>query len=535
MSTSDSSRSRRMLSSLFSAAGRKRNRAETDAETPDAAEHGEAGDNKRQRRYDATPWKPRSAARDAMASVSVTHREDSTSQLFAKARRGPRAREPTSGQRPVATAYKPRYAGRDAMLGFSVAQRDDVTAKIHANARRGSGAAGVVGTEYRRALSETGMSSVGLPGAGQGVFSSYGGRWLSTGSGGVTAENLKVRLWGRDAGHADSASLGAPSPKASAEDLRAVRRSQSALALGGNGMAPTFPWLGQPASRQDADLAAELRRMDGGDFDVAPFGRPRQPLRHAASQPGLVAQQPDAPPRLLRSVASSQTVRPYTYRADLTAGEISAEHVRMVAAETPHQPARPQRQSRTTSYADLTAQRRGPTRPLMPRASTTVAAVPVPGKGKEKAVEGLSVARQPASVAPVPAAPSSTRGGVPVASPGARDSRQQSLVITTGAEVNKGKSVPQGPSRPASEKEEPTSSSGSNGSCRSSLTSIAPVTTPPTPMSTKVAEANAEALSSFQRAPAEDTQMGIDGEQDGERRRDPIEELKEFLKRSLAF
>jgi len=437
------------------------------------------------------------------------------------------------------------------MLAFSVAQRDDVTAKIRENARRASDAAELapVGTEYWRALSETGMNLVGLPGDGQGVFSSFGGRWLSTGSGGVSTENLKVQLWGRDAGHAESVSLGAPSPKASAGDLRTMRRSQSALAMIGSGSAPM--------SREEAEFAAAFRRLDGGDFDLEPFGRPRQTLRHAVSHPRLVGPQPDAAPHALRSVASSQTMSPYTYRADLTAGEISAAHVRTAAMSPPRQSTRPPPQPRTTSYADLTAQRRGSTRPLMPRASTAAAVVSTGGKGKERAVEGLSViTRQPASVAPVYATPTSPRGIATVASPVAKDSRQQSLVVHTGAEVGKGKhtspghhivlpsltvlavvkTAPQEPSRPASEKEEPTSSSGSKSSARSSLTSLVPGTTPPTPMSTNAAVANAEAVSPRQQVTGEGMEIDAeDGREEEQRRRDPIEELKEFLKRSLAL
>ncbi|KAK0948211.1 hypothetical protein LTR48_000027 [Friedmanniomyces endolithicus] len=525
MSTQDLSRSQRMLSSVFTLAGRKRTRADSDADSPTADRP--SGDSKRQRR---TPWKPRTAARDAMASVGVTHRTDSPSQLFAQqARRGSAPARQNGAQK--APAYKPRYAGRDAMLAFSVAQRDDVTAKIRENARRASDAAELapVGTEYRRALSETGMNLVGLPGDGQGVFSSYGGRWLSTGSGGVSTENLKVQLWGRDAGHAESVSLGAPSPKASADDLRTMRRSQSALAMIGSGSAPM--------SREEAEFAAAFRRLDGGDFDLEPFGRPRQTLRHAVSHPGLVGPQPDAAPHALRSVASSQTMSPYTYRADLTAGEISAAHVRTAAMSPPRQSTRPPPQPRTTSYADLTAQRRGSTRPLMPRASTAAAVVSTGGKGKERAVEGLSViTRQPASVAPVYATPTSPRGIATVASPVAKDSRQQSLVVHTGAEVGKVKTAPQEPSRPASEKEEPTSSSGSKSSARSSLTSLVPGTTPPTPMSTNAAVANAEAVSPRQQVTGEGMEIDAeDGREEEQRRRDPIEELKEFLKRSLAL
>ncbi len=485
-----------------------------------------------------------------MASVGVTHRTDSPSQLFAQqARRGSAPARQNGAQKPP--PYKPRYAGRDAMLAFSVAQRDDVTAKIRENARRASDAAELapVGTEYWRALSETGMNLVGLPGDGQGVFSSFGGRWLSTGSGGVSTENLKVQLWGRDAGHAESVSLGAPSPKASAGDLRTMRRSQSALAMIGSGSAPM--------SREEAEFAAAFRRLDGGDFDLEPFGRPRQTLRHAVSHPGLVGPQPDAAPHALRSVASSQTMSPYTYRADLTAGEISAAHVRTAAMSPPRQSTRPPPQPRTTSYADLTAQRRGSTRPLMPRASTAAAVVSTGGKGKERAVEGLSViTRQPASVAPVYATPTSPRGIATVASPVAKDSRQQSLVVHTGAEVGKGKhtspghhivlpsltvlavvkTAPQEPSRPASEKEEPTSSSGSKSSARSSLTSLVPGTTPPTPMSTNAAVANAEAVSPRQQVTGEGMEIDAeDGREEEQRRRDPIEELKEFLKRSLAL
>ncbi len=545
MSAQDLSRSQRMLSSVFTLAGRKRTRADSDADSPAADRP--SGDSKRQRRM---PWKPRNAARDAMSSIGVTHHTDSPSQLFVQqARRGSAPARQNGAQK--LPPYKPRYAGRDAMLAFSVAQRDDVTVKIRENARRASDAAelGPVGTEYRRALSETGMNLVGLPGAGQGVFSSYGGRWLSTGSGGVSTENLKVRLWGQDAGHAESVSLGTPSPKASADDLRTVRRAQSALAIRGGGSAP--------ASREEAEIAAAFRRLDGGDFDLAPFGRPRQPLRHAVSQPGLSGQQPDAAPHSLRSAASSQTVRSYTYRADLTPGEISTDHIRTAAMSPPRQPTRPPPQPRTTSYADLTAQRRGPTRPLMPRAATAAAVVPTGGKGKERAVEGLSViTRLPASVAPVPGVPSSPRGAVTVASPVGKDSRQQSLVVNTSAEAVKGRyaspehhmvlpsltvpavgqSVPPELSRPASEKEEPTSSSGSKSSARSSLTSLVPGTTPPTPMSTKAAVANAEAVSPRQQIASEGMQIDAEDVREQEqRRRDPIEELKEFLKRSLAL
>ncbi|KAK1073245.1 hypothetical protein LTR12_016641 [Friedmanniomyces endolithicus] len=530
MSAQDPSRSQRMLSSVFTLAGRKRTRADSDADS--AAADRPSGDSKRQRRM---PWKPRNAARDAMSSIGVTHRTDSPSQLFVQqARRGSAPARQNGAQKPP--PYKPRYAGRDAMLAFSVAQRDDVTAKIRKNARRASDAADSVpiGTEYWRALSETGMNLVGLPGDGQGVFSSYGGRWLSTGSGGVSTENLKLRLWGQDAGHAESVSLGAPSPKASGNDLRTVRRAQSALAMSALAMSGGGS---APASREEAEIAAAFQRLDGGDFDLAPFGRPRQQLRHAVSQPGLVGPQPDAAPHSLRSVASSQTVRPYTYRADLTPGEISADHIRTAAMSPPRQPTHPPPQPRTTSYADLTAQRRGPTRPLMPRAATAAAVVPTGGKVKERAVEGLSViTRLPASVAPFPAAPSRPRGAVTVASPVAKDSRQQSLVVNTSAEAVKGQSVPPEPSRPASEKEEPTSSSGSKSSARSSLTSLIPGTTPPTPMSTKAAVANAEAVSPRQVTAGGEMQVDAeDGREEEQRRRDPIEELKEFLKRSLAL
>ncbi|KAK0911196.1 hypothetical protein LTR57_015534 [Friedmanniomyces endolithicus] len=250
MSTQDLSRSQRMLSSVFSLAGRKRTRADSDAETPAADRP--SGDSKRQRR---TPWKPRTAARDAMASVGVTHRTDSPSQLFAQqARRGSAPARQNGAQKPP--PYKPRYAGRDAMLAFSVAQRDDVTAKIRENARRASDAAELapVGTEYWRALSETGMNLVGLPGDGQGMFSSFGGRWLSTGSGA-----LGPGRWARG-----ERVVGAPSPKASAGHLRTMRRSQSALAMIGSGSAPM--------SREEAEFAAAFRRLDGGDFDLEPFG-----------------------------------------------------------------------------------------------------------------------------------------------------------------------------------------------------------------------------------------------------------------------
>ncbi|KAK0250013.1 hypothetical protein B0A54_15198 [Friedmanniomyces endolithicus] len=527
MSTQDVSRSQRMLSTVFALTGRKRTRADSDPDTPAADRP--SSDSKRQRRM---PWKPRNAARDAMSSIGVTHRVDSPSQLFVvqQARRGSAPAQQTGEQRATG-AYKPRYAGRDAMLAFSVAQRDDVTAKIRENARRASDAAELapVGTEYRRALSETGMNLVGLPNAaGQGVFSSFGGRWLSTGSGGVSTENRKVRLWGRDAGHAESVSLGAPSPKASAGDLRTMRRSQSALAMVGSGSAPV--------SREEAEIAAAFRRLDGGDFDLAPFGRPRQTLRHAVSQPGLVGPHPDAPPHPLHSVASSQAISPYTYRADLTPREISADHIRTAAMAPARQPTRPPPQPRTTSYADLTAQRRGPTRPLMPRAATAAAVVLTGGKGKERAVEVLSViTRQPASVAPVSASPSSTLGVAAVASPVAKDSRQQSVVVNTSMAAEQGKPAPQEPSRPASEKEEPISSSSSKSSARSSLTSLVPGTTPPTPMSTKAAVANAEALSPRQVISGEDMQVDADDVLEEERRRDPVEELKEFLKRSLAL
>ncbi|KAK5731847.1 hypothetical protein LTR17_011059 [Elasticomyces elasticus] len=411
------SRSRQMLSSLFSV-GRKRRRDEdSDHETSESkrrrdddggSETASFAERKRQK----LPWKPKHAQSDAMLGMSVAPLNANQTRQFAKPRghRGVKERAscPALGAKPSEPAQTygmPRYAGRDAMFSVSIAQRSDVTTKIPAAARGGFGGTGSSAAEYRRALDDTGLVSVA--GTGQGLFSSPGGRWL-VGPGGVTAANPKVAAWGLDAGHDKRVRMGVPQ----------VIRTQSSMPLGMP--APlSRPSPARPVAGWDPSVAAALRRMEGAGFDVAPFGRPHQPLRHTVSQPtGLEVQyvaQADSQPAL-RSPASLQVVRPYAYRPDATVGEVSAECRRPVAASQQRQAPTMLRQGSTSSYVDLTAQRRGAVRP--PPLQTAVSFALPGGKGKDRLVE--SSARSQASV---PAAPSAPRA----AAANGKDSRQHSL------------------------------------------------------------------------------------------------------------
>ncbi|KAK3633363.1 hypothetical protein LTR56_013346 [Elasticomyces elasticus] len=412
------SRSRQMLSSLFSVGRKRRRDDDSDHETSESkrrrdddggSETASFAERKRQK----LPWKPKHAQSDAMLGMSVAPQDAMQARQFAKPRghRGVKERAscPALGVKPSEPAQTygmPRYAGRDAMFSVSIAQRSDVTAKIPAAARGGFGGTGSSAAEYRRALDDTGLVSVA--GTGQGLFSSPGGRWLA-GPGGVTAANPKVAAWGRDAGHDKRVSMGVPQ----------VMRTQSSMPLGMPAPLPR-PSPARSVAGWDPSLAAALRRMEGAGFDVAPFGRPHQPLRHTVSQPtGLEAQyvaQADSQPAL-RSPASLQVVRPYAYRPDATVGEVSAECRRPAAAASQQRQVPPMlRQGSTSSYVDLTAQRRGAVRPPPPQ--TSVSFVLPLGKGKGRVVE--SSARSQASV---PATPSVPRAAAATG----KDSRQHSL------------------------------------------------------------------------------------------------------------
>ncbi|KAK5708799.1 hypothetical protein LTR17_020342 [Elasticomyces elasticus] len=408
------SRSRQMLSSLFSV-GRKRRRDEdSDHETSERKRRRDDGGGSEtasfaERKRQKLPWKPKHAQSDAMLGMSVAPQDAMQARQFAKPRghRGVKERAscPVKSSEPAQTYGMPRYASRDAMFSVSIAQRSDVTAKIPAAARGGFGGTGSSAAEYRRALDDTGLVSVA--GTGQGLFSSPGGRWLA-GPGGVTAANPKVAAWGRDAGHDKRVRMGVPQ----------VLRTQSSMPLGMP--APlSRPSSARPAAGWDPSVAAALRRMEGAGFDVAPFGRPHQPLRHTVSQPtGLEAQyvaQADSQPAL-RSPASLQVVRPYAYRPDATVGEVSAECRRPAAASQQRQVPPMLRQVSTSSYVDLTAQRRGAVR--RPQPQTAVSFVLPVGKGKDRVVE--SSARSQASVSATPSAPRA-------AAAKGKDSRQHSL------------------------------------------------------------------------------------------------------------
>ncbi|KAK5681263.1 hypothetical protein LTS10_007025 [Elasticomyces elasticus] len=408
------SRSRQMLSSLFSIGRKRRRDKDSDHETSESkrrrdddggSETASFAERKRQK----LPWKPKHAQSDAMLGMSVAPQDAMQARQFAKPRghRGVKGRAscPVKSSEPAQTYGMPRYASRDAMFSVSIAQRSDVTAKIPAAARGGFGGTGSSAAEYRRALDDTGLVSVA--GTGQGLFSSPGGRWLA-GPGGVTAANPKAAAWGRDAGHDKRVRMGVPQ----------VMRTQSSMPLGmpapSSRSSPA-----RPAAGWDPSVAAALRQMEGAGFDVAPFGRPHQPLRHTVSQPtGLEVQyvaQADSQPAL-RSPASLQVVRPYAYRPDATVGEVSAECRRPAAASQQRQVPPMLRQGSTSSYVDLTAQRRGAVRPPPPQTAISFA-LPV-GKGKDRVVE--SSARSQASVPATPNVPRATAAT-------GKDSRQHSL------------------------------------------------------------------------------------------------------------
>ncbi|KAK3621484.1 hypothetical protein LTR56_013425 [Elasticomyces elasticus] len=409
------SRSRQMLSSLFSV-GRKRRRDEdSDHETSERKrrrdddggwETASFAERKRQK----LPWKPKHAQSNATLGMSVAPQDAMQARQFAKPRghRGVKARAscPVKSSEPAQTYGMPRYAGRDAMFSVSIAQRSDVTAKIPAAARSGFGGTGSSAAEYRRALDDTGLVSVAR--TSQGLFSSPRGRWLAS-PGGVTAANPKVAAWGRDAGHDKRVRMGVPQ----------VMRTQSSMPLGMP--APlSRPSPARPVAGWDPSVAAALRRMEGAGFDVAPFGRPHQPLRHTVSQPtGLEAQyvaQADSQPAL-RSPASLQVVRPYAYRPDATVGEVSAECRRPAAAASQQRQVPPMLRQVSTSYVDLTAQRRGAVRPPPPPQTTVSFVLPL-GKGKDRVVE--SSARSQASIPATPNVPQA-------AAVTGKDSRQHSL------------------------------------------------------------------------------------------------------------
>lgn len=245
------------------------------------------------------------------------------------------------------------------------------------------------------------------------------------------------------------------------------------------------------------------------------------------SQPDIARDSHPAHPAL-RSVASTQTVRPYTYKGEIPAAP------RPTPASLPRQIDPLLLAGRTSSYADLTAQRRGSAHPIAQRASTASAA-PAGEKGKERAVVGTvsTASWQPASVAPVPtpAVSDCARAGVMGPPHLAKDSRQQSLVVGTRVEANQGTRAP--PSHSSAHQLTPvlapiavpagTSSSSSEGdahspasnvSFSSSRTSIASVTRPATPPPVRVGDAGVEERWGLQ---------------------DTLEELKEMLRLTLAF